>query len=57
MSNYPAIDFLFLSEEDMIKAGVLDADRCIETMRDTLSLFGKKIFFWEDQRQMNMDFK
>ena len=28
----------------MIKAGVLDERRCIETMRDTLSLFGKKDF-------------
>ncbi|MBE5918153.1 MAG: ornithine cyclodeaminase, partial [Pseudobutyrivibrio ruminis] len=41
---YPEIDFLYLNEEDMIKAGVLDAKRCIETMKDTLSLFGKKDF-------------
>lgn len=41
---YPEIDFLYLNEEDMIKAGVLDGARCIETMRDTLSLFGKKDF-------------
>lgn len=38
------IDFLYLNEEDMIKAGVLDAGACIETMRETLSLFGKKDF-------------
>lgn len=38
------IDFLYLNEADMIKAGVLDAAGCIETMRDTLSLFGKKDF-------------
>lgn len=38
------IDFLYLNEEDMIKAGVLDASACIETMRETLSLFGKKDF-------------
>ena len=38
------IDFLYLNEEDMIKSGVIDAKRCIETMRDTLSLFGKKDF-------------
>ena len=38
------IDFLYLNEEDMIKSGVLDAKRCIETVRDTLSLFGKKDF-------------
>lgn len=42
--SYPKIDFLYLNEEDMIKAGVLDAAGCIETMRDTLSLFGKKDF-------------
>ena len=39
-----AIDFLYLSEEDMIKAGVLDAKRCVETMRDVMSLFGKGDF-------------
>ncbi|MGN0438933.1 MAG: tyramine oxidase subunit B [Lachnospiraceae bacterium] len=38
------VDFLYLNEEDMIKAGVLDAGLCIETMRETLSLFGKKDF-------------
>lgn len=38
------IDFLYLNEQDMIKAGVLDAGRCVETMRETLSLFGKKDF-------------
>ncbi|MCR4801760.1 MAG: ornithine cyclodeaminase [Lachnospiraceae bacterium] len=41
---YPEINFLYLNEEDMLKAGVLDAATCIETMRDTLSLFGKKDF-------------
>ena len=39
-----SIDFLYLSEKDMIEAGVLDAARCIETMRETMSLFGKKDF-------------
>ena len=38
------IDFLYLSEKDMIEAGVLDAARCIEAMRETMSLFGKKDF-------------
>lgn len=36
------VDFLYLNEKDMIEAGVLDAEKCIETMRDTISLFGKK---------------
>ena len=34
---YPKIDFLYLNEKDMIEAGVLDAAKCIETMRDTMS--------------------
>ena len=40
---YPEIDFLYLNEEDMIRAGVLDAKRCIETMKDTLSLVLKEL--------------
>ncbi|MDO4188148.1 MAG: tyramine oxidase subunit B [Lachnospiraceae bacterium] len=54
------IDFLYLNEEDMIKAGVLDAGRCIETMRDTLSLFGKKDFLLggpkADEHGLQMNF-
>ena len=42
--SYPNIDFLYLNEEDMIAAGVLDAGRCINTMRDTMYLFGKHDF-------------
>ncbi len=38
------IDFLYLSEKDMIDAGVLDARRCISAMQNTISLFGKKDF-------------
>ena len=26
------VEFLFLNEEDMIKAGVLDADRAVDTI-------------------------
>ncbi len=36
-----SVDFLYLSEEDMIKAGVLNAGECVDTMRDVMSLFGK----------------
>ena len=36
MSQYPTIDFLFLSEEDMIKAGVKDMPACIETMEEVV---------------------
>ncbi|MDD3367584.1 MAG: tyramine oxidase subunit B [Lachnospiraceae bacterium] len=38
------IDFLYLNEEDMIDAGVLDAAGCVEAMRETMSLFGKHDF-------------
>lgn len=31
-----AIDFLFLSEEDMIRAGVKDMPACIEAMEEVL---------------------
>lgn len=34
--SYPTIDFLFLSEEDMIKAGVKDMPACIETMEEVV---------------------
>ncbi len=58
--SYPNIDFLYLNEEDMIKAGVLDAGRCIETMRDTMSLFGKKDFLLggpkADEHGLQMNF-
>ena len=35
--NYPAIDFLFLNEEDMIKAGVKDMPACIEAMEEVIT--------------------
>ena len=38
------IDFLYLNEPDMIKAGVLDARGCVDTMRETMALFGRKDF-------------
>ena len=33
---YPTIDFIFLSEEDMIKAGVKDMPACIDTMEEVI---------------------
>jgi ornithine cyclodeaminase len=36
-----AIDFLYLSEPDMIKAGVKDMDACISAMEDMLILVKK----------------
>lgn len=35
------MDFLYLSEGDMIKAGVKDMSRCIDTMEDTFRLLHK----------------
>ena len=58
--SYPNIDFVYLNEEDMIRAGVLDAAKCIETMRDTIALFGKKDFLLggpkADEHGLQMNF-
>ncbi|MCL1994062.1 MAG: tyramine oxidase subunit B [Spirochaetes bacterium] len=35
------VEFLYLSEPDMIKAGVLNAKRCVEVMDETFQLLGK----------------
>ncbi len=35
------IDFLYLNEQDMIKAGVLDAGKCVDVMEEVISLMGK----------------
>ena len=34
--SYPALDFLFLNEEDMIKAGVKDMPACIDAMEEVV---------------------
>lgn len=39
--GYPNIDFLFLSEEDMIKAGVKNMPGCIEAMEEVLKCLKK----------------
>lgn len=58
--DYPKIDFLYLNEKDMIEAGVLDAAGCIETMRDTMELFGKTDFLLggpnADEHGLQMNF-
>ena len=36
MSDSTKIDFLYLSEPDMIKAGVKDMKQCVETMEDMM---------------------
>lgn len=37
----PRIDFLYLSEPDMIKAGVTDMAKCVDTMEEVLMLLSK----------------
>ena len=36
------IEILYLNEEDMVKAGVMDASRCVDVMEETMSLLDKK---------------
>lgn len=36
-----SINFLYLSEEDMLKAGVRDMKGCIDTMQEVFSLMSK----------------
>ncbi len=38
---YPEIDFVFLSEEDMIKAGVKDMPACIDAMEEVIKCLNK----------------
>ena len=38
MSDLPRIDFLYLSEQDMVKAGVTDMAACVDTMEDMFVL-------------------
>ena len=35
------VEMLFLSEPDMIEAGVLDVKHCVETMDETIRLLGE----------------
>ena len=41
MEDKKKIDFLYLSEQDMIKAGVTDMEECIDTMEEVLQLLAK----------------
>ena len=36
--EYPKIDFLYLSEDDMIAAGVKDMKSCVEAMEEMFKL-------------------
>ena len=35
------IDFLYLNEEDMIKAGVMDMAKCVDEMAEVYNLMGQ----------------
>ena len=35
------IDFLYLNEQDMLKAGVMDAGKCVDTVEEVLTLLSK----------------
>lgn len=35
------IDFLYLNEKDMLRAGVMDASKCVETVEEVLKLLAK----------------
>ncbi|MEL0628628.1 tyramine oxidase subunit B [Psychromonas aquatilis] len=41
MSENTKIDFIYLSEQDMIKAGVTDMESCVDTMEDMFKLLYK----------------
>ncbi|MGJ8582151.1 MAG: tyramine oxidase subunit B, partial [Psychromonas sp.] len=41
MDNNTRIDFIYLSEQDMIKAGVTDMPSCVDTMEDMFRLLYK----------------
>lgn len=41
MSEKTKVEFLYLSEEDMIEAGVLDAGKCVDVMGEVVSLLSK----------------
>jgi ornithine cyclodeaminase/alanine dehydrogenase-like protein (mu-crystallin family) len=67
--NNQHLDFLYLSEPDMIKAGVLDANHCVQTIEEVFTLLsqgdyimggpnenehGIMLFFPNEQRFPNM---
>lgn len=39
--SYPSLDLLYLSEEDMIKAGVTDVVKCTDCMEELLKILDK----------------
>lgn len=41
MANVSKVDFLYLNEKDMIEAGVLDMEACIDEMEEVYKLLSK----------------
>ena len=41
MSQGKKVEFLYLDEENMIKAGILDMKRCVEVIDEVFVLLGK----------------
>lgn len=46
-----SLDFLYLSEPDMIKAGVLDMAKCVNTMDEVFQLIGQKDYLMGGPRE------
>jgi ornithine cyclodeaminase len=46
MTNNTKIDFIYLSEQDMIRAGVTDMRACVDTMEEMFGLLHQVITEW-----------
>jgi ornithine cyclodeaminase len=46
MTNQTKIDFIYLSEQDMIRAGVTDMPACVDTMEEMFGLLYRGITEW-----------
>ncbi len=51
--TYPKIDFLYLSEQDMIEAGVRDMDACIDAMEEVLKCLAVGDFMMGGENHMS----
>ena len=49
-------DFIYLNEQDMIRAGVQDMEKCIDSMEDMFVLLHKGDYRMEEKMPMNMVF-
>lgn len=46
MTNNTKVDFIYLSEQDMIRAGVTDMRACVDTMEEMFGLLHQAITEW-----------